>query len=49
MNELLSSQSNEGFTLWSFQMMTFMNEAVDTLMQKVGGISKTGEIVDFHR
>ncbi|XP_020604908.1 cytochrome P450 3A8-like [Orbicella faveolata] len=30
-------------------MMTFMNEALDTLMQKVDGISKTGEIVDFHR
>jgi len=32
-----------------FKMMTFMNEAVDTLMQKVDSISKTGEIVDFHR
>lgn len=31
------------------QMMSFMNEAVDTLMQKVDSISKTGEIVDFHR
>ncbi|KAL9984597.1 hypothetical protein ACROYT_G006909 [Oculina patagonica] len=30
-------------------MMTFMNEALDTLMQKVDKISKTGEIVDFHR
>ena len=32
-----------------FQMMYFMNEAVDTLVQKVDKISKTGEIVDFHR
>ncbi|XP_022779926.1 uncharacterized protein LOC111321343 [Stylophora pistillata] len=31
------------------QMMTFMNEALDTLMEKVDRISKTGEIVDFHR
>ena len=30
-------------------MMPFMNEAVDTLVQKVDKISKTGEIVDFHR
>ncbi|XP_020604862.1 cytochrome P450 3A7-like isoform X2 [Orbicella faveolata] len=31
------------------QMMPFMNEALDTLMNKVDRISKTGEIVDFHR
>lgn len=31
------------------QMMPFMNEAVNTFMQKVDRISKTGEIVDFHR
>jgi len=31
------------------QMMSFMNEAVDTLIQKVDKVSKTGEIVDFHR
>jgi len=31
------------------QMMPFMNEAIDTLLQKVDKISKTGEIVDFHR
>ena len=30
-------------------MMTFMNEAVDTLLQKVDKVSKTGEIVDYHR
>jgi len=30
-------------------MMPFMNEALDTLMNKVDRISKTGEIVDFHR
>ncbi|KAL9984595.1 hypothetical protein ACROYT_G006906 [Oculina patagonica] len=30
-------------------MMSFMNEAMDTLIQKVDRISKTGEIVDFHR
>ena len=30
-------------------MMSFMNEALDTLMNKVDRISKTGEIVDFHR
>jgi len=30
-------------------MMSFMNEALDTLMNKVERISKTGEIVDFHR
>ncbi|KAJ7391625.1 Thromboxane-A synthase [Desmophyllum pertusum] len=30
-------------------MMSFMNEALDTLIQKVDRISKTGEIVDFHR
>ncbi len=30
-------------------MMTFMNEAMDTLMQKLDGISKTGETADFHR
>ena len=30
-------------------MMAFMNEATDTLMQKVDKISKTGETVDFHR
>lgn len=30
-------------------MMSFMNEALDTLMKKVDRISKTGEIVDFHR
>ncbi|KAJ7391626.1 Thromboxane-A synthase [Desmophyllum pertusum] len=29
--------------------MSFMNEALDTLIQKVDRISKTGEIVDFHR
>ena len=32
-----------------FQMMPFMNEAVNTFLQKVDRISKTGEIVDFHR
>ena len=37
------------FIMLFFKMMTFMNEAVDTLMQKVDSISKTGEIVDFHR
>lgn len=31
------------------QMMTFINEAVDTLLQKVDKVSKTGEIVDYHR
>ncbi|CAH3190591.1 unnamed protein product [Porites evermanni] len=31
------------------QMMSFMNDALDTLLLKVDGISKTGEIVDFHR
>jgi len=31
------------------QMMSFMNEALDTLMTKVDRISETGEIVDFHR
>jgi len=31
------------------QMIPFMNEAIDTLLQKVDKISKTGEIVDFHR
>ena len=30
-------------------MMSFMNEALDTLMSKVDRISKTGDIVDFHR
>ena len=30
-------------------MMSFMNEALDTLMTKVDRISETGEIVDFHR
>ena len=30
-------------------MMSFMNEAVDTLIQKVDKVSRTGEIVDFHR
>jgi len=30
-------------------MMPFMKEAIDTLLQKVDKISKTGEIVDFHR
>ena len=30
-------------------MMSFMNEAVDTLLKKADKISKTGEIVDFHR
>ena len=30
-------------------MMSFMNEALDTLINKVDKISKTGEIVDFHR
>ena len=29
--------------------MSFMNEAVDTLIQKVDKVSRTGEIVDFHR
>ena len=32
-----------------FQMMSFMNEALDILLKKVDRISKTGEIVDFHR
>ena len=36
-------------TLTFFQMMSFMNEALDTLMNKVDRISKTGEIIDFHR
>ncbi|KAJ7391628.1 Thromboxane-A synthase [Desmophyllum pertusum] len=31
------------------RMMSFMNEALNTLIQKVDKISKTGEIVDFHR
>ena len=30
-------------------MLFFMNESVDTLLQKMGRIAKTGEIVDFHR
>ena len=30
-------------------MMSLMNEAVDTLLRKVDKVSKTGEIVDFHR
>lgn len=32
-----------------FQMMTFMNESVDTFIDKVDKISETGEIVDFHK
>ncbi|XP_015764480.1 PREDICTED: cytochrome P450 3A29-like [Acropora digitifera] len=31
------------------QMIPFMNEALDTLLAKAERISKTGEIVDFHR
>nr|XP_058970357.1 cytochrome P450 3A29-like [Pocillopora verrucosa] len=31
------------------QMMTFMNESVDTFIDKVDKISETGEIVDFHK
>lgn len=31
------------------QMMPFINEAVDTFLQKLDNISKTGEIVDLHR
>lgn len=30
-------------------MMTFMNESVDTFIDKVDKISETGEIVDFHK
>lgn len=30
-------------------MMTFMNESVDTFIDKVDTISETGEIVDFHK
>jgi len=30
-------------------MIPFMNEALDTLLAKAERISKTGEIVDFHR
>lgn len=30
------------------QMMPFINESIDTLLQKADRISKTGEIVDFH-
>jgi len=30
-------------------MMPFMNEALDTLLKKMDRVSKTGEIVDFHR
>lgn len=30
-------------------MMPFINEAVDTFLQKLDNISKTGEIVDLHR
>ena len=35
--------------LFFFQMMPFINEAVDTFLQKLDNISKTGEIVDLHR
>lgn len=42
-----SKQSFVSF--FSLQMMPFINEAVDTFLQKLDNISKTGEIVDLHR
>ena len=30
-------------------MIPFINEALDTLLEKVDRISKKGEVVDFHR